>query len=78
MPTPPSLVAPARGNALQQRARVRMLRACEDVVGGTGLDDLTGVEDHDVVGDPSDHRDVVRDEQHAQLELSPQLCQQRS
>ncbi len=59
-----------------QRAGVRVLRCCPDVLGGPRLDDLAEVHDRHGVGDVVNDREVVRDQQQAQGQLSRQLEQQ--
>lgn len=47
---------PETGNRLDQIPGVGLLRSCEDLVGGTGLDDLPLLHHHDVVGGLPDDR----------------------
>jgi hypothetical protein len=45
----------------------------EHLVGGAFLDDLPGVHDREPIGRLDEHREVVRDEDHRQGELSLEL-----
>src|SRR5581483_10438182 len=57
---PPGL---GRGDRGQERLRVRVERAGEEVARGRELDDLAEVHDRDAVGDVADDGEVVRDEE---------------
>ncbi len=61
---------------LQQRLRVRMLRAAEDVGDGPSLDDPARVHDRDLVDHLGDHAEVVGDQQDRHAEPLAQLSHQ--
>ena len=50
-----------------------MPRIAEDAAGEPGLLDLAGLHDHQLVGPVAGHGEVVRDEQHADAAVLPQL-----
>ena len=52
-----------------------MLRVVEDVARRTALDDLTGVHDHDTLGDLGDHAEIVADEQDGDTRVGLDLTQ---
>ena len=60
----------------QQRLRVRVRRALVDVVPRPDLDDLAEVHDRDAIGDVTDEREVVGDEQVRETEVALQRLEQ--
>ena len=71
--------APARRQRrqlLEQRLRVRMIGALEDLVGGRQLDHAAQVHDGHAVRDVADHAEVVADEQVRQVQLAAQPLEQ--
>src|SRR5689334_21019256 len=64
------------GDGRQQRLRVRVQRAREDLFGIRLFDDLAEVHHGHAVGDVFNHREVVRDEKVSQVELLLQVAEQ--
>ena len=64
------------GHGRQQRHRVGVFRRAHDTLGGAHLDDAALVHDGDPVGEMSDDRDVVRDEEIGNAEAIPEVGKQ--
>src|SRR6185437_5751139 len=60
----------------QQRLCVRVRRALEDVVSRPDLDDLSEIHHRDAVGDVTDEREVVGDEERCETEVALQRLEQ--
>ena len=79
LPLGPALAHPARvrnRNGGEQSLRVLVLRICVHLFRGAVLDDLPAVHDGDLIAHPSDHREVVSDEQVGQAELDLEIFEQ--
>ena len=63
-------------NGGNKASGIRMNRVCEDLLGGTGFNQVTEMKNADSVGDIADDGKVVRDEQIGQPALFLQLVQQ--
>ena len=61
---------------VEQRARVRVARAAEDVLARARLDHAAGVEDRDAVGDRRHDAEVVRDQDHREVVLAAEAVEQ--
>ena len=64
-------IAAERNHALDQSARVRMLRVGEDPLDAAVLDHLARVHHADVVGELGDETEIVRDEDHRRARVAP-------
>lgn len=65
-----------RRRGAQQLFRVIMLRIAENLLGGTGLDDLAILHHADPVGNPPHHAQIMGDEEKSHVLLALQLRQQ--
>ena len=64
------------GNGGEQALRIGMPGGAEQPFGGGDLDDPAQVHDGDTVAQVPDHREVVRDEQQREAQLTAQVTQQ--
>ncbi|EAP75187.1 hypothetical protein ISM_11385 [Roseovarius nubinhibens ISM] len=63
-------------DAAQQAARVGMARRGKDVLGRTGLDQLTGIHHRHLVGDPRHHAEIMGDQDHRHVHLFGEIDQE--
>ena len=73
---PSSQPGRSSGTEGEQQIGIGMQRRLKQRRGGAGFDLLPGVEDHDVVADRLDRREVVADEHIGDAKLAAQLIEQ--
>jgi hypothetical protein len=61
----------------EETAGVGVKRLSEEILNRRGFDDLAGVHDDDPVGGAGDDAEVVRDDDHRDLESTPDVVEQR-